>query len=131
MLTDLVAAASTSAQLAQFLTESAPWITAVGAVLLGFLSHSRRVKTDEQEKFQRTIEELHGLYHNLVADLSEQVERVRGLNIELAESNEELTRTVSDLRDENANLIRSVKTLTRRINALEKIERDHDAKGDK
>lgn len=106
-------------EVSDFLLQSAPWFTAVGAVALGYLNHRRANKTSDQDRFQSTIEELHGLYRSLVEDLGEQVSRLRELNVELTASNLELLGTLAELRKENGALSKTIKTLITRVSQLE------------
>ncbi len=96
----------------------APWLTAIGAFAFGILSHKRSKTTAENDKFQKTIEELHGLYHNLVSDLAEQVERVTSANETFVETNKQLANTVDELTTENADLKKAIKDLTKQIRSL-------------
>lgn len=106
-------------ELSDFLLQSAPWLTAVGAVGLGYLNHRRSSRVDDNARFENTITELHSLYHNLVEDLGKQVERLRELNVELTASNVELLATITDLRKENTALGKTIRTLTARVKQLE------------
>lgn len=106
-------------EVSQFLIQSAPWLTAVGAVGLGYLNHRRSSRVDDNTRFENTISELHTLYHSLVEDLGRQVERLRELNVELTASNVDLLGTITDLRKENVELGKTVRTVTERVNQLE------------
>lgn len=107
-------------ELSNFLIQSAPWLTAVGAVALGYLNHLRANKTSDQDRFQSTITELHSLYRNLVDDLREEVSRLRDLNVELTASNTGLLHALTELRKENTVLSKTVTKLTTRVNQLER-----------
>lgn len=111
-----------SNELSNFLLQSAPWLTAVGAVGLGYLNYRRSNKVDDNTRFENTISELHALYHSLVGDLGTQVERLRELNVELTASNVELLATIADLRKDNTQLGRTVNTLTGRVSQLEHLK---------
>lgn len=106
-------------EIPDFLVMSAPWLTAVGAVGLGYLNYRRSSKMDDNARFENTITELHALYHSLVEDLGSQVERLRELNVELTASNVELLSTITELRRENAQLGKTIRTLTARVKQLE------------
>jgi len=108
-----------SSEVSDFLLQSAPWLTAVGAVGLGYLNHRRSSRANDNTRFENTISELHALYHSLVEDLGTQVGRLRELNVELTASNVELLSTLTDLRKENTQLGKTIRTLTTRVKQLE------------
>lgn len=100
-------------------TNFAPWIAALGAITIGVVSNMRASRADSKQDFQQTLSQMHDLYHNLVTDLSEQVDRLEKGNEKLSTINAELTASVESLTEENKGLKRTVKALTSRIRALE------------
>lgn len=112
------------------LTYILPWATVAVTFGVALLKHIRAKSAQSDAKHHKTIEELHGLYHDLVSDLGEQVERLVELNKSYAQSNEDLTRanrelmlTVEELSSECAALRKTVKQLTTRVRALEQSEK--------
>lgn len=105
----------------------APWLTAVGAIVFGVLSHRRSSKSNEHDAFQKQLEQLHGLYHTLTGDLSEQVERLSEQNEKLSLVNSQLLSTVEELNKENNHLKRTIKTLTAEVRSLKRQVGDLDA----
>lgn len=89
----------------------APWLTAVGAFVFGIMSHRRSTTANEHDRAQRAIEELHNIYHQLVADLGTQIDRLNAKNEDLERDNRELSNSC-------ANLEKQVKKLTTKIEKL-------------
>jgi chromosome segregation ATPase len=102
----------------------APWLTAIGAVIFGTLSHRRANKTSEHDRFQKTIEELHGLYHNLVADLGTQVERLTEANENLTKVNDTLQKTVKELSAEKVELEHALDKMNGQFKSLQRAQKE-------
>jgi septal ring factor EnvC (AmiA/AmiB activator) len=104
----------------------APWVTAAAALAFGLLSHRRAQKTEENDKFSKTIGELHSLYHDLVNDLGDQVARLTETNQEINATNKallaqnmQLEALVEALQMQKAELLTLVENLTKRVSDLE------------
>lgn len=90
----------------------APWLTAVGAFIFGIMSHRRSDKASEHDRAQRAIEELHGIYHQLVADLVVQIDRLNEKNDELRADNLVLQETIDRLEKQLRRLNKKLDALT-------------------
>lgn len=108
------------------LSDIAPLVTAIAAVLFGVLSHRRNVRLDDRQSLSSQISEIHVLYHNLVEDLGSQlnrqvqiIEELEDRNRELEDRNRELEEVIKTLQEQKQELTQIANNLSARIELLE------------
>lgn len=98
----------------------APWITAVGAIVVGIVAHRKAERSEESTRAQRAVEELHDVYHKLVNDLGAQVQRLTEQNENLQLANEKLLAALDVVNKKNAELHDTIEVLSEQVKMLKK-----------